>query len=82
MVVHRMPADGLIPCCFAQTALLRSYFFSCANISVMQFGRSNEKLWAIPYAFALVVTSGARPGTKIFDHRDLISNASPLAVRG
>jgi hypothetical protein len=50
MVVHRMPADGLIPRCLHPKALLRGYFFFCANISVMQFGRSRKDLWAIQKA--------------------------------
>jgi len=44
MVVHRMPVDGLIPCCLYQTALLRGYFFFRANISVVQFGQSTKDL--------------------------------------
>jgi uncharacterized membrane protein len=65
-----------------QKAMLRGYFFFCANISNMQFGQSTKKFMGYLVAVALVVASGARAGTKIFDQRELISHASPLAVRG
>jgi hypothetical protein len=61
--------------CCAAISFLREYF----NYATRPI---DEQFMGYPDGFALVVASAARAGTKIFDHRELISHASPLAVRG